>query len=308
MNIAIIGGAGFLGTNLAKRLSLQFNKIKIVDRNEEYFKTLKSLNIKGISFQEDSYDILTNFDKQVENQDVVYHMVSTNTPGNLDEKIIEDIESNVIVTIKLLDACIRQNVKRIIFISSGGTVYGRNNICPINEDAMTCPISSYGIQKLVIEKVLYFYGYHKKLDYKIIRLANPYGPYQRPNGNLGVVTTFVYHALRDGHVEVYGDGSVVRDFIYIDDAITGMLNIAQDKSEYTVFNLGSGKGTSINEVINSIKQTICPELEISYKASRLSDVPQNYLDIGRYENLFGRLNPISLHDGIIRTAEFLRNH
>jgi len=306
MNIAITGGAGFIGNNLAIKLAENCNnKVRVIDKSYDFFETLKAVHFSNISFMVAPFTMDADFDSQIENQDVVYHLASTNTPGTSNSHIPEEIESNVIVTAKLLDACVRQNVQKVVFISSGGTVYGKKGSYPIREDMVTYPISSYGIQKLAIEKVLYLYRYQFGLDYRVIRLANPYGPYQRPNGSLGVITTFVYRALTDGKLVVYGDGTVVRDFIYIEDAIRGILNIANGNSEIRVFNLGSGKGTSINEVIESIKKTVRADLEVNYIASRAADVPVNFLDITRYERLYGKLNPISLEDGIKRTAKFL---
>ena len=114
--------------------------------------------------------------------------------------------------------------------------------------------------------------------------------------------------MTDGRIEVYGDGSVVRDFIYIDDATRGIQTIAEGDNEIRIFNLGSGKGTSVNEVIEIIKETVQPNLKVNYIASRASDVPKNYLDINRYESIYGKLNPISLKEGIRNTASFIQKH
>ena len=144
------------------------------------------------------------------------------------------------------------------------------------------------------------------LDYRIVRLANPYGPYQRPNGILGAVTTFTYRALKGDEITVYGDGSVIRDFIYIDDAIKGILNIVNGESEHHTFNLGCGYGTSIREVLDAIKKALGCDVKVVYKAGRAVDVPVNYLDISRYEKCYGKLNPLALEDGIRKTAEFMK--
>lgn len=306
MNIAIIGGAGFIGTNLAIFLSKKSlnDHITVIDRNEDYFSTLKGLSLP-INYKVGSFDEESNFDDQVKGQEIVYHLASTNIPGTSNFNIPAELEANVIVTAKLLDACVRQKVKKVIFISSGGTVYGKKGVCPIKEDTVTYPITSYGIQKLAIEKLLYLYRYQMGLDYRIIRLANPYGPYQRPNGRLGVVTTFVYRALTTGQLEVYGDGTVVRDFIYIDDAVRAIVNIANGNNEVRIFNLGSGIGISVNEVIAAIQRTINSNLLINHIPARSVDVPINYLDISRYEKYYGKLNPINIDEGIRKTAEFM---
>lgn len=307
MNITIIGGAGFIGTNLAIELSAtNNNSIKIIDRSVTFFSKLIAMNLPGVSYEEGQFEVNSNFDEQVKGADVVYHLASTNIPGTSNYHIADELESNVITSTKLLDACVRQQVKKVAFISSGGTVYGKKCTYPVSEDMVTYPISSYGIQKLTIEKLLYLYRYQYGLDYRIIRLANPYGPYQRPNGKLGVVTTFVYQALTDGKLEVFGDGSIVRDFVYIDDAIKGIIRIANGTSEYRVFNLGSGLGISINEIIQVIRNTVKNDLDIFYVATRSADVPVNYLDISRYENHYGKLKPISLEEGIRRTSAFLK--
>lgn len=304
MKICLIGGAGFIGTNLAIHLS-QTDEVTVIDRDDKFFTTLKSLNLP-INYKTASFDIHSDFDSQVEGQDVVFHLASTVIPGNSNYDIGAEIEANVVVTCHLLDACVRQGVKKVIFISSGGAIYGKKGICPIQEDMVTYPISSYGVQKLAIEKLLYLYRYQKDLDYRIIRLANPYGPYQRPNGKLGVVTTFVYKALTSGRLEVYGDGSVVRDFIYIEDAMQGILRIVNGENNYRVFNLGSGKGTSVNQVIDAIRKTIRSDLAVDYIAARSTDVPVNYLDISRYESIYGKLDTLTLEDGIRKTAEFMK--
>lgn len=307
MNVTILGGAGFIGTNLTIALSKESeNYVTIVDRERRFFNTIGQLNLPRVVFQEYPFSMEADFDKQVAGADVVYHLASTVIPGNSNRNVPEELEANIITTARLLDACVRQKVEKVVFISSGGAVYGKKGCCPIPEDTVTYPITSYGIQKLAIEKLLYLYRYQDGLDYRVIRLANPYGQYQRPNGKLGVVTTFVYKALTDGKLKVFGDGSVVRDFIYIDDAIRGIQNIVNGEAGFRVFNLGSGKGTSVNEVISAIKDTINKDLEVEYIESRKTDVPVNYLDISRYENLYGNLDPISLEDGIIKTAQFMK--
>ncbi|MFV4951716.1 NAD-dependent epimerase/dehydratase family protein [Lactobacillus delbrueckii] len=308
MRITLIGGAGFIGTNLAIALSKDpDNKLTIIDREDFFFDTLRALNLPNVKFKVASFSMDSDFDSEVENQDIVYHLASTVFPGDSNKNIPAELNSNIVVTAKLLDACVKQNVKKVVFLSSGGAVYGKKGTCPIVEDTVTYPISSYGIEKLTIEKLLYLYRYQNGLDYRIIRLANPYGPYQRPNGRLGVVTTFIYKALTDGLLEVYGDGTAVRDFIYIEDAVRGILNIVNGESELRIFNLGSGKGTSVNQVIDTIKTTIRKDLIVEHIASRSTDVPINYLDISRYEKNYGELNPLNLKDGIRKTAQFMKD-
>ena len=308
MKIIILGAAGFIGTNLALALSKEKgNDITLVDVNYSYFsKEVK--NLDNIKIIESKFDDDTSFNSLIKNQDVVYHLVSTTVPSTSNKHIAFELQSNIIVTSKLLSACVDEKIKEVVFLSSGGTVYGKDVSTPIKETNSTRPISSYGLQKLTIENLLYLYNYLYNLDYRIIRLANPYGPYQRPNGSLGAVTTFTYKALKDEEILVYGDGSVVRDYIYIDDAINAIIKIANKRCENKVFNVGSGHGTSINELIKLIEKTLDKKVRIKYIDSRNVDVPINFLDISLYEEQFGKLISNDFECGIRKTANFLKNN
>ncbi len=305
MKILLLGAAGFIGTNLALALSKDKNNIiTAVDSNINFFAPILH-NIDNIKLTETSICNDCDFDNILNGQDVIYHLLSTNIPSTSNQHIPQELVANVIFSAKLFESCVKNCIKKIIFISSGGAVYGKESACPLSEKTSTNPISSYGIQKITIEKLLYLYRYLYGIDYRIIRLANPYGPYQRPNGVLGAVTTFTYKALKKEDIIVYGDGSVIRDFIYIDDAIRGILQISEGNSDYRTFNLGCGYGTSIKALLNIISQALKMKLNVVYKDGRKSDVPVNYLDISRFESCYGKLNPISLEDGIKNTANFL---
>lgn len=307
MNIVILGAAGFIGTNILIELAKNTeNNITAVDKSLTYFSHLKNLNLSNVFFRESPLLVDSDYDSLVSGADIVYHLISTTVPTTSNQHITQELQSNVILSSNLFEACVRKNVKKIVFISSGGTVYGKEHNCPLNEDSPTNPITAYGIQKIAIEKLLYLYKYMYNLDYRIIRLANPYGPYQRPNGILGAVTTFIYKALKNETIDIYGDGSVVRDFIFIDDAVRALQKIVNGNEMYRTYNLGCGYGTSIKQVVDCIKKTLGLNLIINYKEPRKVDVPVNYLDIHRYETAFGSLNPTSLEDGIKKTASFMR--
>lgn len=307
MNIIIFGAAGFIGTNLISKLSEDpNNRIIAVDHNKDFFSDILFLNRNNVEIVQSAFTLEINFDELLKEQDIVYHLVSTTIPMTSNKNVSQEIIPDVAFSIRLLDSCVKCNVKKVVFISSGGAVYGMESNCPISEDSKTEPITSYGLQKITIEKLIYLYNYMYKLDYKIVRLANPYGPFQRPNGMLGAVTTFTYKALKNEEIIVYGDGSVIRDFIYIDDAIEAIVNITFNNSDYNLFNVGSGYGTSISEVLLIIQNVLERSLKISYLPSRSVDIPVNYLDISRYNSVFGKLGTVSLTDGVIKTIEFLK--
>lgn len=309
LNIAIFGAGGFIGTNLTKVLSENDNfNITLIDKEITYIENEKNSNLKNLNFIESDFSVNSNFDEILKKQDMVFHLVSSTVPTTSNQYISDELTANVVATSKLLDACVKNGIKRIIFMSSGGTVYGKESKMPISEECNTNPISSYGVQKLTIEKLLYLYHYLHGLDYRVIRLANPYGPFQRPNGVLGAITTFTYKALIKEPITVYGDGNVVRDFIYIDDAIEAIVKIASTDTKHKIFNLGSGKGVSINDVIKNIKEALDIEITVNYIDGRKVDVPINYLDMKRYNECFESIELTSLHAGIQKTSEYLREH
>ena len=303
MNIIIFGGAGFIGTNLTFRLSeCRQNQITVVDRRMDYFCFDDKANVSKVI---DACDNASDFDELVRGQDIVFHMVSTTIPSTSNYHIATEIESNVIMTVKLLDACVKNKVKRVVFLSSGGAVYGNVSECPIAEEVNTFPINSYGLQKVTIEKLLYLYWHMYKLDYRVVRLSNPYGPYQRPNGKLGVITNFVYKALNGQEVSVYGDGTVIRDFLFIDEAITAIETLACEDSQYKLYNVGSGTGKSINELLNIIENVLDTKINVQYHEGRDVDVKENILDISRYTREYGAICHMTIEEGIKRTAEFM---
>lgn len=307
MNTIILGAAGFIGTNLTLRLSKNpNNNIVLVDRNQDKLKRLQSLCKGNVYVRESHLKPGTDFIELLKGQDIVYQLVSSTVPATSNLQIPKEISDNVILMSELLGACVKCNVKKVIFLSSGGTVYGIKNKCPLKEENETYPINSYGTQKVMNEKLLYLYQYLYGLDYRIIRLANPFGPYQKPNGIQGAVAAFVYKALQKQEIIVYGDGSAIRDYIYIEDAVHAIISIADYEGDDKLFNVGSGKGTSILQLLKIIKDILGVELKISYQPGRVIDVPVNFLDITKYEQKFGKMISISLEEGIRRTAVFQR--
>ncbi|MCR5090732.1 MAG: NAD-dependent epimerase/dehydratase family protein [Oscillospiraceae bacterium] len=309
MNIILLGAAGFIGSNLTLALARDAeNSITVVSRRRSSFDHIAAMGLPNVRFIESELTTGTDYDRLLAGQELVYHLISTTVPTTSNIEIARELDANVILSARLFESCARVGVRKVVFLSSGGTVYGKAGSCPLREDTPTDPITSYGIQKLAIEKLLYLYHHIDGFDYRIVRLANPYGPWQRPNGILGAVTTFTYRMLAHEPIPVYGDGSVVRDFLYIDDAVRGILNIASGDAEEKLFNLGSGYGTSILQVLKTVRNVLGLEPEIRFEPAREVDVPVNYLDISRYEASYGRLNPLPLEEGIRKTADFLIRH
>lgn len=304
--IVILGAGGFIGKNIIRKLSKdKDNYILAMDidgKRLDYFNNPIYKNVKTYTM---NFNDVHSYEDMLEGQDYLFHLISTTVPSTSNIHIPTEFRENVTNTIYLLDACVNYKIGCVIFMSSGGTVYGKEYSCPLNEDLAPKPINSYGIQKVTIEHLLYLYKCQYNLNYKIVRLSNPYGPFQSTNGLQGVVSNFIYRALHDQDLIIFGDGSVIRDYIYIDDAVEAILNIAFKENKYDIYNVGSGKGVSINHIVDLIKKVVLTKSKVVYYDGRSVDVPCNFLNIDRYESVFGKNSFVSLCDGIKKTAEHI---
>ncbi|CAM5420264.1 UDP-glucose 4-epimerase OS=Afipia felis OX=1035 GN=galE PE=3 SV=1 [Afipia felis] len=239
--------------------------------------------------------------------DVCVHLASTTNPATSNRDPVFDISTNLIGTLNLLNVATRMGTSKIIFVSSGGTVYGPPLSTPIREDHPTNPITSYGIVKLAIEKYLDFYRHNHGLDYVVLRVANPYGEGQNIESGQGAIAAFLHKALRNEVVEIWGNGEVVRDYIYIKDvtnAIISAIKLRGPQKE-RLFNIGSGIGYSLNEILSTIENTVGIQISRRYLSARAFDVRANVLSIDRARIGLNWSPQISLADGIQRFASSL---
>jgi len=293
----LLGGTGFLGINLCKYLYANGYDVTIYNHCSVRFKRFKQLfphvQIIDREFSSETKESLIDI---LGNIDVVFHLISTTNPSN--KNVLYDFESNVLPTIRLLDACVKAKVKKIIYFSSGGTVYGIPRYIPIDEGHRTEPLSAYGIHKLAVEKCLEYYGRTYQLNYNILRVSNPYGEGQNPFSNQGVVAVFLAKALMHQPIEIWGDGSVMRDYIFVDDVIIACIKILNYQGKNSVFNVGSGVGYSLQEIIRIIQKTTGSILDINYLAGRVQDVPANILDISLMKKEVKWSPEITINEGI----------
>ena len=235
--------------------------------------------------------------------DTVFHLVGSTTPATSNRNMIADIEENVVKTVRLLDLCVDEGVERIVFTSSGGTVYGVPNVIPTPESAATRPISSYGISKLAIEMYLEVFRYHHGLDYRVLRLSNPYGPYQTERNEQGVIPAFIKRAATGQPVEIWGDGSVARDFIYIDDVVDALILASCHAGQHRIFNIGSGSALSISELLSCIAEVIGREVDRHFLPARPVDVTRSVLDIALAEKELNWKPSTTFEKGLHLTVE-----
>lgn len=290
--ILVTGGSGFLGQHLVEALLALGENVRNLDLNEPSVKHERLEFIKG------SFTNPDLIDEALTGCDVVFHLASTTVPKTSNDDPIFDINTNLIGTVAMLNTAVAKKLDKFIFISSGGTVYGSPTQLPVPEDHQTDATCSYGVIKLAIEKYLQIYHQQHGLNTCSLRLSNPYGEHQRIDLGLGAVTTFCHKALNDEPIEIWGDGSVVRDFIYVRDAANAMVLAMNSECSGSVINIGYGSGISLNNLIEKIEMTLGYEVQKTYYPGRGFDVPEIYLDISRAKDVLGWVPETSLNDGI----------
>lgn len=300
----VLGGAGFLGSHLVEALLARGDRVRAFDRPNVDLR-----NLAGVSgsCEFTGGDFLSESDqaRAVEGITHAYHLVSTTIPATSNRDPAFDVETNLLATVRFLDLARREGVRRVVFVSSGGTVYGRPASVPIPEDHPTDPLVSYGVIKLAIEKYLGLYHHLHRLSTRVLRLANPYGPRQDPSGAQGAASVFLGRVHRGQDLEIWGDGSVVRDYIYVDDVIRGILAADAHPAETGLYNLGSGRAVSLNELVEAIRRVTGRDVGVHRTAARPFDVPVNCLDISRARNDLGWEPEVTLEEGLRRTWEWL---
>jgi len=305
MKALVIGGNGFIGTHLVSALQKDGVKVRVFDRYPSKF-VEPSSTVEYITGDLGNHGALSEI---VSNVDLVFHLAYTTLPKTSNDDPVYDVRSNLIDTIQLLQECSKSGVRKIVFVSSGGTVYGVPKETPIRENHPTDPYCSYGITKLAIEKYLHLFYHLHSLDYVVLRVSNPYGEGQNPHGKQGAIGVFLGRVARGEPIDIWGDGEVVRDYIYIEDVVRALLAASDyraDDDEPRVFNVGFGKGYSLNELIAEIRSLVDREVKVEYTAARALDVPANILDISLAMRKLKWKPSVELKIGLSRTWQWVK--
>lgn len=283
MKILITGGAGFIGSFLTNELSKDHEVIIFDNASEKKLKTLPP-NAKFIYG-----DLRENiFFQNIPKVDVVYHLAAQTSVTFSLTNLNEDAEINILGTVNLVNWCMKNDIKKIIFISSA-SVYGNPKYLPIDEEHPTNPISPYGISKLTSEKYVSLIPNHI-----ILRLSNVYGGIGNQDA---VISNFVKRIKNKSPLEVFGDGTYTRDFIHVKDVVSACLLALRYDGNEKIFNVGSGKESSINEVAEIFK-TLSPEINLTYNSPRIGDIKRSYFDISKITSEMKFTTTIDLRSGI----------
>lgn len=295
--ILVLGGNGFLGRNLCAYLADMGEEVYSFDMSMPEQKDGRIKYLTGDFF--DDYTLETI----IAGMDVIYHAICTLNPGNSNEKCIVGYERDFVQTAKLC-YYLKDTNCRMIFFSSGGTVYGNQEVQPIREDAVPVPINHYGNLKLCIENTIRTFNFQMKKNMLVARISNPYGPGQDYQKGVGFIDAAIKRAINGETIEIWGEGNNVRDYIYIDDLCKMLYALVDYHGEFEVFNLSSNTGATQNDIVNILKK-ISTAVDVVYKPGRSVDAQKIILDNKRIHSICD-FEMVSLEDGIRRYYEYIK--
>lgn len=293
--IVLLGGTGFIGSHLFSRLS----------KNEEYdVKVFSSRPANWVSpalqksFIQGDFRDIGPLMRVIHDADILIHLVSSTVPSSSIHDPVGDIENNVVGTVNLLSQIPNTAIKKVIYFSSGGTVYGNPTYLPVDEKHPLAPINPYGISKVACESYLRYYSSRFNFEHNIIRPSNPYGPGQPVDGIQGVIAAFLSRVLKGQELKVWGDGTAVRDYIYIDDLVEFVAKLIASDHSGEVFNVGSGVACNLNEIVRVISDVSHTSPRVVNVGAAASNVDEIYLDISRAKTLLDWEPKFSLKEGV----------
>lgn len=297
----VVGAAGFIGRAVMLNLIEQGCSVVAIAQ-PAHADILKSMRVEAVLSSVEEAD----WASILRSGDIVHYYAWNSVPGSANDDPVRDMSTNVAPLIRLLEAMRRmEKPGTLLFTSSGGTVYGKLKDVPVPESHPLAPVTAYGAAKAAAELYLNFYRQLYGLDCRIARLANPYGPGQNIAKGQGAVSIFMDRILRSQPLHVWGDGEAIRDYIHIDDAVRGLLAIARASTTATswIFNLGSGRGLSVNALISHLRSISDLKVDVRYDSARKFDVPTSVLDISRARIELDWQPEIDFHTGLRRTFE-----
>jgi len=300
MRALIIGGNGFIGSHLVDAFLAAKVKVRVFDRMPERYRA----PLPDVEYYRGSLDDSAALSEALHDIDIVYHLASTTVPSTSNKDPIGDINSNLVNSVKLLQLMQQHGVNRIVYLSSGGTVYGIPEVPVVSERHPLHPICSYGIVKVAIENYMHMFHHLYGLEYVCLRVSNPYGPRQGHLGVQGVIGTFLSRMKEGTPIQIWGDGSIIRDYIYVTD-LAELCVKARHISRSGIFNAGSGQGATLLQIVDILSGLHDAPVVPEFLPSRNYDVPKIVLDIEKSRHAFDWAPTVTLDQGIRATWKWL---
>lgn len=302
MRAVVLGGNGFIGSHIVDALLAARWDVTVVDRERERFRPPLP-RVEYVFGEMGNSGLLRGV---LPGADAVFHLASATLPQSSNDSPVFDVQSNLVDTLRALELCVECGVGKVVFFSSGGTVYGPLQQEPVPETHPTAPLCSYGIVKLTIEKYLHLYHRQVGLRYAVLRPSNPYGPRQNPQGSQGAVAVFLGRVARGLPIVLWGDGSVVRDYFHVADLAQAAVAAAGSPHDELVVNVGSGAGLSLSDLVARIEAVTGQRVQVVHEAARPIDVPRLVLDTARARQLLRWAPAVPFDVGLAQTWEWVR--
>lgn len=301
----VLGANGFIGSHLVDALANRGDEVVAFGRfkGETMFAVKPNITKFYGDFLNES-----DLDNALKGIDYVYHFISTTTPAAAENNPTIDIETNVRMSVELFNLCVKHGVKRVFFASTGGSVYGSNPNPPYSEEDSALPYSPYAIGKLSIEHYLRYFKKKHGLDSVTFRISNPYGERQPFHRKQGVIPIFIESICRNEPVTVYGDGTMVRDFVYVKDVARMIADVGVGSFEHDLYNIGSGEGVSVNTILETVERVTGREAKIVHAETPTTFVHAAVLNTERFKSEFDSAPGITLEEGIERTYNYIKGH
>ncbi len=304
MKVLVTGGAGFIGSHLVDRLIDEGYDVAVVDNLSSGKE--ENLSDKARFYKLDIEDpgLETVFQKEAPDY-VSHHAAQMDVRRSVSDPMF-DARVNVLGTINILENCARYKTKKIIFASSGGAIYGEQEIFPAPESHPLKPVSPYGITKLAGESYFFYYKVQYGLDYSVLRYANVYGPRQDPFGEAGVVAIFIQKMLKGECPVINGDGEQTRDFVFVGDVVNANIRALSASPPESIFNIGTGVETSINQTFEHLRGIIDNSIEIQHGPSKPGEQRRSVIDYAKAKELLHWEPEFSFVKGLDKTAEYFK--
>ena len=304
MKILVTGGAGFIASHVADAFINNGHEVFVLDNLLTGFE--RNVNPKAKFIKADICD--KELDKlfKKEKFDVVNHHAAQMDVRRSVADPAFDANTNILGTINLLQNCVKTGVKKFMFASTGGAVYGEQNYFPADENHPTSPLSPYGISKLTVEKYLYFYNVQYKLNYSILRYANIYGPRQNSAGEAGVVAIFSTKLLKKEQPIINGTGMQTRDYVFVGDVVKANLLALEDESN-DIYNVGTAKETNVNEIFNMLNDIVGNGQKEKHGPAAPGEQMRSVITSEKLFKKFGWKPSTILEEGLQKTADFFKN-
>lgn len=297
----IFGGGGFIGSHLTEKLVKKNFSVSVFARGSKRdYKNLGCV-IGKIDFIKGDFNTSKFVSKVINAGDIVFDLIASSVPFSSMRSPLEEIKKHIFSHVQLIKLVCEKKAKKIIFISSGGGVYGEKPGLPASESNSVQPASPHAISKLTIEYFLDYYCKIYSTSYNVYRLSNSYGPRQIPQKGFGIIPTLFSHILENKPPTLFDNGNLIRDFIYIDDVINAIVKSFNKKNQHHIYNIGSGKGTALKALWKEIKSITQTRLNPIFKPKRPIDVNAIILNINRFKKEFNWKPKIELSTGLKKT-------